>query len=234
MAFIEASDLTKHYGRGDSTVRAIEGVNFTVETGEFVGVMGESGCGKSTLLSILGALNTPTRGTLGVADIDVYGLGAEQRADFRREFIGFVFQSFHLIPYLTLAENTMLPLVTTTKSRAEKRAMALAALDRVGLHQKADRLPSQVSGGEQERAAVARAIVNAPPLILADEPTGNLDTRNTAEVMRLLNELNHEGTTVVMVTHSEGCAAHAGRIIRMTDGHIAQTEDAAETIAAVS
>jgi putative ABC transport system ATP-binding protein len=147
--------------------------------------MGESGAGKSTLLSILGAMNTPTTGMLAVDDIDVYDLKSEQRADFRREFLGFVFQSFHLIPYLTLQENVMLPLATIRMPKTEKRSKALAALERVGLGGKGDRLPGEASGGEKERCAIARAIVNAPPVLLADEPTGNLDTRTTDAVMDL-------------------------------------------------
>ncbi|MDF1556483.1 MAG: ABC transporter ATP-binding protein, partial [Deferrisomatales bacterium] len=166
MNYIEAKGLRKQYGRGDASVAAVQEMSFAIESGEFVAVMGESGSGKSTLLGMLGALNTPTEGTLTVDGIDVYGLGADQRADFRREFLGFVFQSFHMVPYLTVAENVMLPLATVKAKRAVKRQMALQALAQVGLEGKADRLPSQVSGGEQERVAIARAIVNDPPILL--------------------------------------------------------------------
>jgi putative ABC transport system ATP-binding protein len=186
--------------------------------------MGESGSGKSTLLSLMGALNTPTSGRYVVDDIDVYSLGQDRRADFRREFLGFVFQSFHLVPYLTLAENVMLPLAVVKRSGKEKRAMAEEALARVGLGGKANRLPSQISGGEQERVAIARAIVNEPPILLADEPTGNLDTKTTRDIMDLLTRLNAEGMTIVMVTHNPDCAREARRILRVSDGRIVDEE----------
>lgn len=224
MSHIVAENLTKQYGSGEAAVFAVRGMSFSIEPGEFVAVMGESGSGKSTLLSILGALNTPTEGRLVVDGIDVYGLDGERRADFRREFLGFVFQSFHLVPYLTLAENVMLPLATVRAPRREKRRMAVEALEKVGLGAKADRLPSQVSGGEQERVAIARALVNDPPILLADEPTGNLDTKTSREVMDLLTRLNQEGTTVVMVTHSPECAGYARRVLRVADGQIVEED----------
>ena len=188
--------------------------------------MGESGSGKSTLLSIMGGLNTPTSGTYIVDGTDVYGLGTDQRADFRREFIGFVFQSFQLLPYLSLVENTMLPLATRSISRRQKRDMALEALARVDLSDKASRLPGQISGGEQERAAVARAVVNQPPLLLADEPTGNLDSKTSHELMDLLTELNEGGMTIVMVTHSPESANFARRILKVRDGRLANGQPA--------
>jgi putative ABC transport system ATP-binding protein len=224
MSYIEATHLSKQYGAGDAAVLAVREMSLSIEEREFVAVMGESGSGKSTLLSVLGALNTPSAGRLVVDEIDVYGLGQEQRADFRREFLGFVFQSFHLIPYLTLAENAMLPLAMVRKSRKAKRAMAVEALARVGLAGKADRLPNQISGGEQERVAIARAVVNEPPILLADEPTGNLDTKTSAAIMALLSDLNREGMTIVMVTHSPECARYARRILRVTDGIIVEED----------
>ena len=224
MPYIHAENLSKRYGEGDSAVPALRDVGFDVEAGEFVAVMGESGSGKSTLLSIMGALNTPTSGSYVVDDIDIYSLGQDQRADFRREFLGFVFQSFHLVPYLTLAENVMLPLAVVPRSNKEKRALAEEALGRVGLRTKASRLPSQISGGEQERVAIARAIVNEPPILLADEPTGNLDTKTTKEIMSLLENLNRDGMTIVMVTHSPQCARYAQRILRMSDGLLVHEE----------
>ena len=220
MNFINVDDVTKTYGHGDSTVSALDRISFTIETGEFVSVMGESGAGKSTLLAVMGAMNTPTSGRYSVDDLDVYSLSSEQRADFRREYLGFVFQSFHLVPYLTVVENVMLPLTAVRMPGRQKEAMALEALAWVGLSAKAKRLPNQISGGECERVAVARAIVNNPPVLLADEPTGNLDSRNTQEVMDLLGRLHAGGTTIIMVTHSAACAAYAQRILYVTDGRL--------------
>jgi putative ABC transport system ATP-binding protein len=197
---------------------AVGGMSFRIKMGEFVAVMGESGSGKSTLLSMMGALNTPTSGEYSVDGLEVYELGQDQRADFRREFLGFVFQSFHLVPYLTLLENVMLPLATVKMSSKKKRALAEDALLRVGLNGKSHRLPGQTSGGEQERVAIARAIVNEPPLLFADEPSGNLDTKTTREVMDLLKNLNEEGMTIVMVTHSPECAGYTRRMLRISDG----------------
>ncbi len=224
MSYINAENLVKHYGAGDALVQAVRGISFQIEEGEFVAVMGESGSGKSTLLSMMGALNTPTDGKFIVDDIDIYALSRDQRADFRREFLGFVFQSFNLIPYLTLAENVMLPLVTVRTSRKEKRAMAEEALRRVGLGGKEHRLPSQISGGEQERVAVARAIVNEPPILLADEPTGNLDSKTSGDIMGLMKKLNAEGMTIIMVTHSAESAQSARRILRIADGVLTEEE----------
>ena len=218
MKRIQAQHISKHYGTGDSAVSALKEVNFTIDEGEFVAVMGESGSGKSTLLSILGTLNSPTSGKLIVDDVDVYALGKDARADFRRESIGFVFQNFNLIPYLTLAENVMLPLATARDKRAKKRTLALAALERVGLSEKAGRLPSQISGGEQERVAIARAIVGRPPIILADEPTGNLDSKTGKEIMGIFDGLNAEGMTIIMVTHNPDYAAYANRVLKVVDG----------------
>jgi putative ABC transport system ATP-binding protein len=218
MKRIQAQRISKRYGKGDAAVSALKEVSFTIDKGEFVAVMGESGSGKSTLLSILGTLNSPTSGKLMVDDVDVYALGKDARADFRRESIGFVFQNFNLIPYLTLTENVMLPLATVTEKSAKKRAMAFEALKRVGLSEKGGRLPSQISGGEQERVAIARAIVGRPPIILADEPTGNLDSRTGKEIMGIVNTLNGEGMTIVMVTHNPDYAAYANRVLRVADG----------------
>ena len=221
MSTIDSKQLSKSYGQGSSTVHALTDVSFTIPSGQFVGIMGESGAGKSTLLSILGAMNTPSRGTLTVDGIDLYGLKSEQRADFRREFLGFVFQSFHLIPYLTLLENVMLPLTTIRMASADKRRKAMAALSRVNLDGKGGRLPGEASGGEKERCAIARAIVNEPPVLLADEPTGNLDTRTGDTVMGLFRDLNEEGMTIVMVTHSARYAGHVDRILTIADGRLA-------------
>ena len=232
MSTMIGEHLSKHYGSGDAVVSAIDDMNFIIESGEFVGVMGESGAGKSTLLSIMGAMNAPSAGTLTVEGIDVYSLGQEQRADFRREFLGFVFQSFHLISYLTLEENVMLPLATIRLPRRQKLAMGRDALAAVGLDGKGKRLPHQISGGEKERTAIARAIVNQPPIILADEPTGNLDSRTSREVMLLLQRLKKDGTTVVMVTHSLECAGYADRVMQVADGRLAEASPKAAAIRA--
>lgn len=232
MSYIVAENLLKEYGTGDAAVCAVRGVSFQIGSGEFVGMMGESGAGKSTVLSMMGAMNAPTSGTYLVDDIDVYGLGREQKADFRREFLGFIFQSFHLLPYLTLAENVMLPLAIVKARKKEKQAMAAQALDRVGLSDKAARLPSQISGGEKERVAIARAIVNEPPILLADEPTGNLDTKTTGEIMELLSRLNEDGMTIIMVTHSPDCASYSQRILRVSDGLLLAQDNGIQEICA--
>ena len=218
MSYIVAENLFKKYGGGDSAVSAISDISFKIAPGEFVGVMGESGAGKSTLLSIMGAMNSPTTGRYIVEDIDVYALTPERRADFRREFLGFVFQSLHLVPYLTVLENVMLPLTTVKAKRKEKQAMAEDTLDDVGLYGKIHRLPNQISGGEQERVAIARAIVNKPPILLADEPTGSLDSKTADEIMDLLKELNSEGQTIIMVTHNPDACKHTSRTIQVKDG----------------
>jgi putative ABC transport system ATP-binding protein len=223
MSFIVVDNVTKSYGHGDSVVAALDCISFTIQTGEFVSVMGESGAGKSTLLAVMGAMNTPSSGHYMVDDMDVYALNSEQRADFRREYLGFVFQSFHLVPYLTVVENVMLPVTAVRIPGRQKETMAMEALDWVGLSAKAKRLPSQISGGECERVAVARAIVNNPPILLADEPTGNLDSRNTQQIMNLMERLHAGGTTIVMVTHSATCAAYAQRILHVCDGRLDMT-----------
>lgn len=218
MSLLEAENITKTYGSGEAAVTAVARISFSIDAGEFVAVMGESGSGKSTLLSVLGAMNAPSCGRLIVEDIDIYRLDSEQRADFRREFLGFVFQSFHLIPYLTVLENVLLPLSVVRIGRREKRHLAEIALGGVGLTGKGHRLPHQISGGEKERVAVARAIVNAPPILLADEPTGSLDSKTSREIMTMLQELNRGGTTVIMVTHSHECARYATRVLQIADG----------------
>ncbi|GAB6059709.1 ABC transporter ATP-binding protein [Desulfonatronum parangueonense] len=220
MSTIITENLVKEYGRGNVAVTALDRVSLRIDSGEFVAVMGKSGSGKSTLLSILGALNTPSSGTCTVDDLSIYELNQDQRADFRREFLGFVFQSFHLLPYLNVMENVMIPLAVTNEPRKRKEERALEALAEMGLEHKARRLPSEISGGEQERVAIARAVVNDPPILLADEPTGNLDSKTGAEVMALLGRLNAKGRTIVMVTHSEDNARHAGRILRLADGRL--------------
>src|SRR3989304_3011355 len=191
MSLIEIKNVSKYYVSGEERVAALRQVDLSVAAGEFVSIMGPSGSGKSTLLNILGALSHPSEGEMLVDDIPVYALRSEKRADFRSSYIGFVFQSFHLIPYLTIMENVMLPLAIKRGRNGFQKKLAQEVLVRVGLAAKGHRLPSQLSGGEQERVAIARALVNNPPIILADEPTGNLDSMTGKEIMKLLADLNH-------------------------------------------
>lgn len=218
MALIEISNVTKQYASGDDLVEALRGVDISIEAGEFVTIMGQSGSGKSTLLSVLGGMNHPSSGTVEMAGVKLYELPGEKLADFRAHNLGFVFQSFHLIPYLTAIENVMLPLAIVKASNMAKKSSAREALERVGLGKKLDRLPNQLSGGEQERVAIARAIVNQPRILLADEPTGNLDSKTSEEVMALFRELNAVGQTVVMVTHNPDNGAYSDRTICLRDG----------------
>ena len=215
---IEVQAIGKDYQDGETNVQAIKQMDLFIDDGEFVSIMGQSGSGKSTLLSILGGLNHPTRGRILLDSLDIYKLSSEQRADLRSEYIGVIFQSFQLIPYLTVLENIKLPLAITGKKGKEQDRMAHDVLGRVGLANKADRLPDQLSGGEQERVAIARAIVNKPPILLADEPTGNLDSKTADEIMALLKELNREGQTIIMVTHNPEACNHTSRTIHVKDG----------------
>jgi putative ABC transport system ATP-binding protein len=224
MAYIQVDNLVKQYGKGDAAFMAVKGMRFDIEQGEFVAIVGESGSGKSTLLSMMGALNTPTNGKYFVDGIDVYSLTLDQRAGFRKEFLGFIFQSFHLIPFLTVVENVMIPLAISKKKSREQLEMAEEALLNVGLSSKANRLPNEISGGEQERVAIARAIVNNPTILLADEPTGNLDTKTSGEIIDLFQKLNQEGITIVMVTHNTECAKEANRILCVSDGLIMEQD----------
>ncbi len=221
MSLIEIKNLSKTYDGGEEKVHALVDVDLHIEKGEFISVMGPSGSGKSTLLTILGGLNHPTKGEIVVDDIAIYQLPLERLADFRREYIGFIFQSFQLIPYLTVIENVMLPLSITGRSNREQIRMAGEILERTGLKRKEKRLPDQLSGGEQERVAIARALVNSPPILLADEPTGNLDTRTGKEIMALFKSLNAEGQTIIMVTHNPENASFSSRMISLRDGRVA-------------
>jgi len=220
MSLIEIKKLGKTYEGGEECVMALVDVDLDIERGEFISVMGPSGSGKSTLLTILGGLNHPTRGDVVVDDIPIYKLSLEKLADFRREYLGFIFQSFQLIPYLTVIENVMLPLSITEKTNREQTKMAEEILDRVGLSGKGGRLPDQLSGGEQERVAIARALVNSPPILMADEPTGNLDSKNGKEIMELFKALNEEGQTIIMVTHNPENTAYSTRTISLKDGKV--------------
>lgn len=218
MSLIKVCEVTKTYKGGDGVVEALKNVNLEIAEGEFLALMGPSGSGKSTLLSIIGGLNPPTSGKLIIDDIDVYALEPERLADFRHEYVGFVFQQYQLIPYLTALENVMLPLAITSRPGKEQREMAQTVLDKVGLGNKSNRLPNQLSGGEQNRVAIARAIVNQPALIFADEPTGSLDSKTAIELLELFQALNRDGLTIIMVTHNKENLAWVSRTVYIRDG----------------
>ncbi len=217
---IQLRNVTKEYRTDGTAVAALRSVTLHVAEGEFVALVGPSGSGKSTLLTILGVMNPPTAGDVIVDGIDVYDLSLERQADFRHEYVGFVFQQLQLVPYLTALENVLLPLAVARLSRREKVQRATEILARVGLAGKERRLPGQLSGGEQGRVAVARALVNQPPLLLADEPTGNLDSATGAQVLALFRELHRQGQTIIMVTHNPETAAFANRLIHIRDGQV--------------
>ncbi|AOT10058.1 ABC transporter ATP-binding protein [Pseudoalteromonas luteoviolacea] len=217
---IKLSQLHRVFRTHDVETTALDNINITVNNGEFVAIMGPSGCGKSTLLSILGLLDGPSSGSYVFDGTEVAGFTEQQMATLRKAAIGFVFQSFNLIDELTVFENVALPLQYQNVSKSERKQRVEAILKRVGIDHRADHLPQQLSGGQQQRVAVARALVINPKLILADEPTGNLDSKNSQEVMTMLRELNREGTTVIMVTHSESEGEYADRVIRLLDGRV--------------
>ncbi|MDE6417683.1 MAG: ABC transporter ATP-binding protein [Duncaniella sp.] len=220
---ITLKEINKIYRTDEIETQALENVNIHVDKGEFVSVMGPSGCGKSTLLNIVGLLDTPTSGTVSIAGKEVTGMSDAKLAAFRNSKLGFVFQSFHLIDSLNVIDNVMLPLLYRTCSRSERERLAREVLDRVGLSHRMRHRPSQLSGGQCQRVAIARAIVGNPEIILADEPTGNLDSKMGAEVMDLLHTLNREdGRTIMMVTHNEEQARQTDRIIRFFDGRQVQ------------
>ena len=218
---ITIQNMFKIYRMGDTSVNALDGVSLTISAGEFVAIMGASGSGKSTLLNILGCLDTPTSGSYLLDGLEVSRMSRAQRARVRNRKLGFVFQNFNLLSRTTALENVELPTYYHTGlSGKQRRARAVELLDRVGLGNRHGHTPSQLSGGQQQRVAIARALMNSPPVILADEPTGNLDTRSSAEIMTLFKELNEEGITIVMVTHEDDIAACAKRRIVMRDGRI--------------
>ena len=222
MALIEARELTKTYVMGAQTVHALRGVSLTVEAGEFVAIMGASGSGKSTLMNILGCLDQPSSGIYRLAGEEVEVMAPDQLAGIRNRRIGFVFQQFNLLPRTSALENVELPMVYAGVSPQQRRQRAQAALQRVGLGERGDHTPSELSGGQQQRVAIARALVIQPALILADEPTGALDTQTSNEIMRLLTELNDQGMTVVIVTHEADIAAWAQRRLVFRDGQIVE------------
>ena len=219
---IDTRDLVKEYRMGDNVVRALDGVTLTIDEGEFVAVMGPSGSGKSTFMNLIGCLDGPSAGDYMLAGENVAKLSGDALSRIRNQRIGFVFQQFNLLPRTTAQDNVELPLLYTTLSRAERAAKATRRLAQVGLANRADHQPNQLSGGQQQRVAIARALVNDPLLILADEPTGALDSKTSVEVMALLQELNREGITVVLVTHEADVAAFARRVIHFRDGRVVE------------
>jgi putative ABC transport system ATP-binding protein len=217
---IRVERLTKDYVLGDNTVHALAGVSLTISTGEFVAVMGPSGSGKSTFMNLIGCLDRPTTGSYWLANEDVAGMSSDALAAVRNTRIGFVFQQFNLLPRTSALENVELPMMYANVSIRDRHARAHRTLAQVGLAERADHQPSQLSGGQQQRVAIARALVNDPALILADEPTGALDSRTSVEIMALLQELNAAGMTIVLVTHENDVAAFASRIVHFRDGRI--------------
>ena len=220
MSLIEIRDMYKIYNPGENEVRAIDGVNLAIEHGEFVAIIGQSGSGKSTLMNMLGLLDVPTSGKYLLNGHDVEGLTDDELSDIRNKEIGFIFQGFNLITSLTAVENVELPLVYRGMKKEERNKMAIDALNRVGLSHRLDHLPKQMSGGQQQRVAIARAVAARPPIILADEPTGNLDSHSGVEVMKILHELHEEGRTIILITHDNDIANEAQRVIRIQDGQI--------------
>ena len=223
---VQLRDIRKTYRNGDLEVHAVRGISLDIQPGEFLAIMGASGSGKSTLMNTLGCLDRPTSGTYQLDGVDVSGLDREARADLRNQKLGFVFQGFNLLARTTAQENVELPMLYAPRrpDSSEMRRRALAALDIVGLAARADHLPSQLSGGQQQRVAIARALVNEPRLLLADEPTGNLDSKTSVEVMGVFQRLNEQGITIVMVTHELDVASYCKRILVVRDGLVVRDE----------
>ena len=219
-ALVEVRDMCKVYNPGENEVRALDHVNVSIDENEFVAIIGHSGSGKSTLMNMLGCLDVPTSGTYLLHGQDVSGMSDNALSDIRNREIGFIFQGFNLIQNLTALENVELPLIYRGVGKKERTRLAREALIKVGLEQRMHHRPSEMSGGQQQRVAIARAIAQAPPVILADEPTGNLDSGSTGEIMEILRELNREGRTVIIITHDNDIAAQARRVIRIRDGRV--------------
>lgn len=217
---IDIQDIKRNFKMGSETVKVLKGVDLQIEKGDYVALMGPSGSGKSTLMNILGCLDTPTSGYYSLNGKDVSRLDDDQLAEIRNKDIGFVFQTFNLMPRTTALDNVALPMIYAGKSKEERNQRAAAVLNMVGLGDRMDHHPNQLSGGQRQRVAVARALVNSPSIILADEPTGNLDTKTSVEIMALFDEIHSKGNTVILVTHEEDIAEHAHRIIRLRDGVI--------------
>ena len=223
---IELLQVYKIYHMGDTDVHALDGVDITIDKGEFVAIVGQSGSGKSTAMNIIGCLDVPTSGKYYLGGVDVSTMEDDQQAEIRNKMLGFIFQQYNLIPKLNVLENVELPLLYAGVPEKERRQRALKALERVGLEDKCKNLPSQLSGGQQQRVSIARALAGDPSVILADEPTGALDSRTGREVLSFLKQLNHEGNTVVLITHDNSIAVKADRIIRLQDGKVIYDGDA--------
>ena len=219
-ALVEVRDVCKIYNPGENEVRALDHVDVTIQENEFVAIIGHSGSGKSTLMNMLGCLDVPTSGTYFLHGQDGSGMSDDELSDVRNREIGFIFQGFNLIPSLTAEENVELPLIYRRVGKRERKQLARQALEKVGLSHRMFHKPSEMSGGQQQRVAIARAIAQAPPIILADEPTGNLDSHSTREIMGILKKLHQDGHTVILITHDNDIAARAERVIRIRDGKI--------------
>jgi putative ABC transport system ATP-binding protein len=217
---IRMKGITKWYSRGENLIKALDGIDFSVRAGSFTAIIGASGSGKSTLMNIIGCLDIPTAGEYELDGCDILSFPEKGLSEIRNKKIGFVFQGFHLIPGLSAIENVELPLIYRRMPRAERRELAAAALERVGLKNRMHHRPNQMSGGQQQRVAIARAIAARPPVLLADEPTGNLDSRSGREIMRILQELHAEGKTIILITHDPVVADHAQKIYTMCDGRL--------------
>ena len=218
MSVIELDDVEKVYQMGDTEVRALRGSNLEIDEGEFIAVMGPSGSGKSTLMNMMGALDVPTRGLVEVADRDLNEMGPDELALLRNEKVGFIFQEFNLMKNLNTIQNVMLPLTIQEVPESERRSKAADLLEKVGLGERLTHMPSELSGGQRQRVSIARALANDPEIVLADEPTGNLDTTTGGKIMDLLTEFNEEGKTIIMVTHDPNDAEYADRTIKIKDG----------------
>ena len=217
---VELKDIYKIYKMGDTEVRALDGISLTIEKGEFVAIIGKSGSGKSTCMNIIGCLDVATSGTYRLNGKDISRYSDDELAEVRNKMLGFIFQQYNLLPKLSILENVALPLLYAGMSDAEQTERALASLDRVGLKEKAKNVPSQLSGGQQQRVSIARALAGNPSVILADEPTGALDSKTGRDVMNFLRQLHEEGNTIVLITHDNSIAAQAQRVVRITDGRI--------------
>lgn len=223
-ALVEVKDICKVYNPGENEVRALDHVSLTIEEGEFVAIIGQSGSGKSTLMNMLGCLDTPTSGKYLLHGVDVSHMTDDEQSDVRNREIGFIFQGFNLIQSLTALENVELPLMYRGVSKKKRRELSIAALEHVGLGKRITHKPTELSGGQQQRVAIARAIAQAPPILLADEPTGNLDSGSSKEIIKTIKALHAEGRTVILITHDPGIAKQAKRIITISDGKIANDE----------